>query len=72
MKSNRKVANFLCFSRNLNQAHNFDANTWLASVSKNLTQLTCHAKNKEIWNLTIAEKERCDKEALDFASEGIV
>ena len=48
---------------------NFDPNAWLASASDNLSDLTCHEMNQELLNLTIAEKERCDKQALDFASQ---
>ena len=72
MKPIHKVSNFLCYSRNLNQKRYFDANSWLTSVSEELSQLTCHEMNQKIWNLTIVEKERCDKEALESASEGIV
>ena len=50
----------------------FDPNTWVTAYSENLTELTCHEMNKELLNLTIIEKERCDKQALDFASEGNV
>ena len=47
----------------------FNATAWLASASKSFSDLTCHEMNQELLNLTIAEKERCDKQALDFASE---
>ena len=48
---------------------NINASDWSVSASETLSDLTCHEMNQELLNLTIAEKERCDKQALDFASE---
>ena len=54
------------------ETKSFDAKIWLNSASEKFKELTCHEMNQEFLNLTIIEKERCDKQALDFASEGIV
>ena len=52
--------------------HDFDAKTWLNLASEDLKELTCHERNQKLMELAIVEKEKCDKHALDFASEGIV
>ena len=66
----QSIQNQISTEKNLKS--NFDAKTWLSSVSENFSELTCHHMNQELLNLTIVEKERCDKQALDFASKGIV